>query len=49
MIIKKKKKDIDYLSVRKLNFKDSSSVKIGDILAEWDPFTFPLLLRLMGL
>ena len=33
----------------KVNFKDSSSVKIGDILAEWDPFTIPILLRLMDL
>ena len=32
----------------KVNFKDSSSVKIGDILAEWDPFTLPIIAQIDG-
>ena len=32
----------------KVNFKDSSNVKIGDILAEWDPFTLPIIAQIDG-
>ena len=32
----------------KLNFKDSSAVKAGDIVAEWDPFTLPIISQMDG-
>ena len=33
----------------KLNFKDNSKVKSADLLAEWDPFTLPIIAKLMVL
>ena len=33
----------------KLNFKDSSIVKSGDIVAEWDPFTLPIISQIDGI
>jgi DNA-directed RNA polymerase subunit beta' len=32
----------------KLKLKDDSSVKVGDILAEWDPFTLPIIAQING-
>ena len=32
----------------KVNFKENESVKIGDILAEWDPFTLPIIAQIDG-
>ncbi len=32
----------------KLNFKDSSAVKAGEIVAEWDPFTLPIISQMDG-
>ena len=32
----------------KLKLKDDSKVKIGDILAEWDPFTLPIIAQIDG-
>ena len=32
----------------KLKLKDDSSVKVGDILAEWDPFTLPIIAQISG-
>ena len=32
----------------KLKLKDDSSVKVGDILAEWDPFTLPIIAQIDG-
>ena len=32
----------------KLRFKDESSVKMGDVLAEWDPFTLPIIAQIDG-
>ena len=32
----------------KLKFKDESSVKMGDVLAEWDPFTLPIIAQIDG-
>ena len=32
----------------KVNFKESASVKIGDVLAEWDPFTLPIIAQIDG-
>jgi len=32
----------------KLNFKDKDKIKQGDILAEWDPFTIPIISQIDG-
>ena len=32
----------------KLKLKDDSTVKIGDVLAEWDPFTLPIIAQTDG-
>ena len=32
----------------KLNFKDNSNVKSSDLLAEWDPFTLPIIGQING-
>ncbi len=32
----------------KVNFKDESIVKVGNILAEWDPFTLPIIAQIDG-
>ena len=32
----------------KVYFKESASVKIGDVLAEWDPFTLPIIAQIDG-
>ena len=33
----------------KVNFKDGQEVKSNDIIAEWDPFTLPIIAQTSGI
>ena len=49
MKIKKKKPSIGFLLEVKSTFKDNENVKINDIIAEWDPFTLPIISQINGI
>ena len=49
MKIKKKKQSIGLPFGSKINFKDNENVKASDVIAEWDPFTLPIISQINGI